>query len=169
MASLTDRISTVASSLLEPDEVVTVATNCVPAGDVSRRAFSFGLAGALGGSLLTKLGTPAEHALGGEPLPRDLALALTDRRVLVVALGAMTGRPTTVARSIPLDLIAGVNFETDRVLVSTVGRFGLLFFDGSRLDLETSVKSARPFVDALRLVTSRGEATRPETTEVSND
>jgi hypothetical protein len=169
MAALTDRIANVSGSLLEPGEVITVATNCVPAGDVSRRAFSFGLAGALGGTLLTKLSTPAEHAMGGEALPRDLALALTDRRILVVALGAMRGRPTTVARSIRLDLISGVSFESHRVLLTKVGRFGLLFFDGSRLDLETSVKSATPFVAALRRVTTHRETTKPDITEVSND
>ncbi len=154
MASLTDRISAVAGSLLEPEEVVTVTTSCVPTGDVSRRTFSFGLAGALGGSLLPWLATPAGHALGGEALPRELGLGLTDRRVLVVARSVMTGRPTRVARSIPLDLIAGVDLKMHRVLVVTVARFGLRFVDGSRLELESSGRSARPFIDALSLASA---------------
>jgi len=156
MAQLTDQLAKVAADRLEPGEVIMAGARCVPVGATSRRALTFGLAGALGGTVHTKLGAPADHALHGESLPHDLALGLTERRILVFAVSTLTGRATKVIRSVPLAHVVGVDNEESRSLGRKMPRLRLRFTDGSTLALEApgQVPAARGFSQALTQMVS---------------
>jgi len=156
---LGDRLHQTAAHALMPGEQVVSFTTCEPARGSARRTAGF-LLGGLSGALIAKGLTDPTHALGGTELPHDLALVLTDRRVLVVALSAVSGRPSYLVTYVPLIHLRGVSVEEVR---SGRVRFTLWNADGSRLALETSGRRASRRAESFcaRLAEAGGGAPPP--------
>jgi hypothetical protein len=95
--------------------------------------------------------SPAEHTKLGSSLPYDLAVALTNRRVLLLAMSALTGRPGRVVGAIPLSDLRAVDVATATSLGVCLHRFSLSVSDGSSLSLESRSRgeSVEQFCNAL--------------------
>jgi hypothetical protein len=78
----------------------------------------------------------SENAPAGRALPDKLALAVTDRRVLVLRMGGPLDRVQEVTHSIPLHSIVDVRVDADGKSV----RIAIAFRDGTSASLE----AARP-------------------------
>jgi hypothetical protein len=152
MGDVTQTMHKVAVDLLEPGEEIIAGAKCTSVGTIKGRALSVGLVGVVGMLVHSKVSRTPEHALFGQALPRDLALGLTDRRVIVFSVGSMTGKPANVLGSIHLAQLVGVETDEGRVFGAKLTRFTLRFADGSALALETSgigVRPARDYCQAL--------------------
>jgi hypothetical protein len=161
MGDIASAMNKVASDVLGPGEQIEVGTKCAPIGMIKSRALSGGLAGVVGMLVHAKLKKTPDHALQGEALPRDMALGLTDRRVVVFGLSTMTGAVAKVQGSIDVAQLAGVDIDEARVFgMIKLVRFSLRLADGSTLALEASgvgVPTARAFCAALSRATSPAE------------
>jgi hypothetical protein len=110
-----------------------------------------GLGGLVGALAATKGSGSAGHVLYGEALPHDIALGLTDRRILIYSVNSFSGKTNKVLREIPLAHVAAVEHEEGRFLGRKIIRFSLCFSDGSRLELESpsGAKDTQAFCRAL--------------------
>ena len=67
----------------------------------------------------------------GVTLPADIAVASTDRQLIVCARGGFMGKLKSVAVCVPLSRINEVESGTTKISGITVGLMGLVFDDGS--------------------------------------
>jgi hypothetical protein len=118
-----------------------------------------GLGGLVGALAATKGSGSTGHVLYGEALPHDIALGLTDRRILIYSVSSFSGKTGQVLREIPLAHVGGVEHEEGRFLGRKIIRFALCFSDGSRLELESpsGAKDTQAFCHALEGACSHDE------------
>jgi hypothetical protein len=152
MADLQQQVVKAAGEGFESGESLVAATKCEREGGVKRRALGAGLGGAVGMVAALKTGIDPSHSVGGEALPHSMVLGLTDRRIAVLGCSTMTGKPTSIIRSIPLAEIADVDTGSGRVLGRKLAKFSLTFVDGAVLSLEAASSEswrAEAFCEAL--------------------
>ena len=160
MADVVQRLTMLASDQLTQGETVVAGARCSPLGSTKQRAMGAGLGGLIGALAATKGSGSTGHVLYGEALPQDIALGLTDRRILIYSVGSFSGRTSNVLREIPLAHVAGVEHEEGRFLGRKIIRFSLCFSDGSRLELESpsGAKDTQAFCHALDAACRHDEA-----------
>ena len=151
MADVAQRLTALASDRLADGERVVAGTRCSPRGSTKRRAMGAGAGGLIGALVATKGDGPADHVLYGEALPHDMAMGLTDRRILIYAVSTLSGRTTKVLRDIPLSQVDDVEHDEGRFIGRRIVRFSLRFIDGSELALEapSGAKNAQAFCQAV--------------------
>lgn len=159
MADLLERVTKVTAGSLEPGEAVSHGARCMPVGG-HRRASLSGMGGLVGVLANSAIGPPAEHALAGSPLPHDVAVALTDRRILFVAVSTLTGRPNQVVGAIPLSELRSVDVAEATSLGVGLHRFTLVLDDGSALSLETRSRGGSAGELCAALVSAAGRGGR---------
>jgi hypothetical protein len=137
VADLVTRLTKATTGSVEPGETILHGAVCMPVGGLRRRSLSAALGGVIGVLANTAAGAPADHSLDGAPLPHDLAVALTDRRVLLVAMSTVTGRPSRVVADVPLSDLKAVEVTGGTSFGMKLHRFTLSFSDGSSLALES--------------------------------
>ena len=143
MADLVTRLTKATTDSVDPDETILHGAVCMPVGGLRRRSLS-AMGGAIGVLANAAAGAPADHSFDGRQLPHDLAVALTDRRVLLVAMGTATGRPRQVVADIPLARLRAVEATAGTSLGMKVHGFTLSFSDGSSLALESRSRADTP-------------------------
>jgi hypothetical protein len=159
MADVVQRLTMLASDQLAPGETIVAGARCAPVGAAKRRALGGGLGGLVGALAVTREGAPG-HVLYGEALPQDIALGLTDRRILIYSVNSFSGKTNKVLREIPLAHVGGVEHEEGRFLTRKIIRFSLRFSDGSLLELESlsGANDTRAFCHALGAACGQGGA-----------
>jgi hypothetical protein len=106
----------------------------------TRNAALFGAAGAL----YTRSGSTDGHAIGGQPLPHEIAIGLTPTRAFVFALGSMTGKAQLPPlRVVTRDHIVGIASTSTRTLHIKQTLIWVRMADGSELRLETAQRHWR--------------------------
>ena len=136
MSDFVARLTRATVGSLDPGEAISHGAVCMSVGGMRRRSLS-AMGGVIGVLANNVVGEPADHALNGNPLPRDLAVGLTDRRVLLVSMSAVTGRPSRVVAAIPLSDVGGVEVTTGTSLGMKLHYVTLSLRDGSSLSLES--------------------------------
>ena len=151
VADVVQRLTMLASEQLAPGETVVAGARCSPRGSTKRRTMGAGLGGLVGALAASKGAGSAGHVLYGEALPHDIALGLTDRRILIYSVSSLSGKTTKVLREIPLAHVGGIEHDEGRFLGRKIIRFSLCFSDGSRLELESpsGAKDTEAFCHAL--------------------
>ncbi len=161
MADLSQQVVKAAGESFESGESLVAATKCERDGGVKRRALGAGLGGALGMVTALKTGIDPAHSLAGQALPHSIVLGLTNRRIAVFSCSTMTGKPTSIIRSIPLADVADVDTDSARVLGRKLAKLSLTFADGTVLSLEAAASEApraEAFCEALAATLSeRGD------------
>ena len=117
------------------------ATKCLPKGGSVRRAAGglFGIAGVLIAGAAARRG----QAPGGVPLPTNIALGLTDRRLLIFQLSETAEKVTALTHSVPLAHIVGAACEVGRTLGIKVAYIYVALSDGSKIAVEAASPHAR--------------------------
>jgi hypothetical protein len=135
---------------LYPGEQIAAGTVVQPSGTIGRQV-AFGVGGVVGAVAAEKLGKGqnAATARGGHAaaFPRaQTVLGLSSNRLLVFSHGAMSGRPKELVHAVPLDEIAEMTIDRNKVSYTV----GVTFKDGSAVSYE-AVKLAKPaaFVEAF--------------------
>jgi hypothetical protein len=153
----TDKLANQASSALAPGEFFVAAAKYLPHGASAKRAAG-GVFGAVG-TVIAGSSAGRGQLVGGAPLPSNLALGLTNQRLLIFALGEGLERVTGQTHSIPLSHVLRVRCETGRKLGFRVTYLTISLADGSEVALEAVAphsKEAEAF--ARTLETSRSAA-----------
>lgn len=88
----------------------------------------------------------ASAAPDGRPFPEKLALAVTDRRVLVLRLGGARERVVETTHSIPLRSITNVRSDADAKVV----RVAIAFHDGTTVAVDASRANNRDGEEVAR-------------------
>ncbi|MGQ0825675.1 MAG: hypothetical protein ACT4OX_11745 [Actinomycetota bacterium] len=126
-------------------------------GTVRRAALFGGIGGVVGGALshnATTAGTKAQ-AVVGLPPAAQMALAVTDHRLLVFSRSAMSGKPKDLLMSVPIDHVVGVALEPAKL----VPKLTMEFADGNAVEFE-AIKLDKPedFAAALHALIARRTA-----------
>lgn len=115
------------------DEVVEAACTTNPAGTV-KRMMARELGGAIGSAVAGR-GGDAESVEGGAAdafVDGQNFLALTDKRLLLVKVGTMTGKPKELLAEWPRDHVAAIEVEDGRMALP----FTIAFADGTAVAVE---------------------------------
>ena len=148
------------AAVLGSDEHMVAAARCLPKGATTRRALGAAV-GTVGGLVPAAVGslaggaTTAGQAPGGIPLPRNLALGLTDQRLLVFSLSQATERAIGCTHAIPLFDVHTARHEIGRKLMTRVARLDVALSDGSTIAVEAPSprsREAQRFAEALETV-----------------
>ena len=133
MSSYRSKLTKQAGRFLAPGEIIVAGAKCLHKGGSKRRALGgvFGVVGAL-----TAGGTGPSDMVGGRPLPHNMALALTDRRLLVFSLSEATDRATELTHSIPRADLTRVNSRLGKSFGMKAVYLDFAFADGSSAALE---------------------------------
>jgi hypothetical protein len=138
------------------EESFVAAIKCMVEGHAKRKGLGAGLFGAVG-ALTATSGKRDGHAIGGEPLPKELALGLSPTRLFAFPLSKMTGKATMPAVAIvPIGQVAGVDTRLKRTFGTKQLVIGIAFVDGSNISVETvrgHVEAGEKLADQLRLAT----------------
>jgi hypothetical protein len=84
--SYTDKLADQAMGALAPGEFFVAAAKYLPRGASSKRAAGGAVFG-VAGTLIAGSGAGRSQIVGGATLPSNLAMGLTNRRLLIFALG----------------------------------------------------------------------------------
>jgi hypothetical protein len=151
MADYAAKLTATASSVLDGERFV-AAMKCFPQGH-SKKKMGGAVFGAIGAARVAK-GKKEDHAMGGELLPLELALGLTDTRGFVFALSTLTGKAKLPPlRVVPREFIASVASRPGRTVHVKHTLIWLRLTDGSDLALETAqyhAANGEQFVTELR-------------------
>ncbi len=153
--SYTDKLAKQAMGALAPGEFFVAAAKYLPRGASSKRAAGavFGAAGTLIAGSVAGRG----QAVGGTALPSNLAMGLTNQRLLIFALGEGRERVTGHSHSIPLSHVLSVRCETGRKLGFRVSYVAISLADGSQIALEApspNSKDGEAFARSLEASTN---------------
>lgn len=122
-----------AAKFLEPGETIVAATKCLTRGASKRRAAG-GLFGVIG--VLAAGSARSGPLVGGRPLPTNMAIAVTNRRLLVLRLSEASDRVAEVTHSVPPAAVAGVSSEVGKSMGMKAVYITISFTDGSTAALE---------------------------------
>jgi hypothetical protein len=157
VANYTDKLANQASGALGPGEFFIAAAKYLPRGASAKRAAG-GVFGAVG-TVIAGSGAGRGQIVGGAPLPSNLAMGLTNQRLLIFALGEGLERVTGQTHSIPLSHVLSVRCDTGRKLGFRVTYVTISLADGSEVSLEAvSPHSKDGEAFARSLETSRSAA-----------
>jgi hypothetical protein len=119
---------------LEPGERIVAGARVNQRGRTVGTGLNGGIGGRAGAVVGQRLVRPggAARAPVGFPATTQMALALTDRRLMVFARGSVTGRPKDYLASLRLDEIADVEYVPGRIVPHLVLRLA----NGTRVELE---------------------------------
>jgi hypothetical protein len=133
VASYRNKLTKQAGRFLEAGETIVAGAKCLHRGGSRRRALGgvFGVVGALAAG-----GMGQGAMVGGRPLPRNMAVALTDRRLLVFNLSEATDRATDLTHSIPRADLMMVNSEIGKSFGMKAVYIDFSFADRSTAALE---------------------------------
>lgn len=150
MADFVKKIEKERARLLVADERVLAASMIQPKGAFKKQAIAGGIGGALGALAAQKLtanaGTGAAGLASAMPAVRGVA-ALTDQRLVVVALGSMMNSLKDVVAAWPRTDVASVTIADSGKLVNVLA---FAFVDGSVVEMEcVRAGNPRAIVDAL--------------------
>jgi hypothetical protein len=135
VGSSRDKLGKQTAKLLEPGESLLAAAKMLPRGAGKRRAAGFLLFGVIGAHAAGSTAKPGTTILG-RPLPGNLAVAVTDRRLLVLRLSEATDRVTELTHSVPIGYVAEVHSEVGKSVGMKAVRIALSFADGSAVSLK---------------------------------
>ncbi len=145
MGDYTPKLSKAATDALEPGETLLAGVRGMSAGSTAR--IVGGAAGAVGGGAVglviadrltgakREAGEEAEAEAGLSELPSQLALGLTDRRLLVFGRGGLTGKPKDLVAFIPRDAVASITGEDSGSKLKP-DRLTVQLTDGKTVDFE---------------------------------
>jgi len=153
----TDKLANQAAQALGPGEFFVAAAKYLPKGASTKRAAGgvFGVAG----TLVAGSGAGRGQIVGGVPLPSNLAMGLTNQRLLIFELGQGVERVIGHTHSIPLSHLVSVRYEVGRKLGFRVTYVDISLADGSAVALEAvspNSKDGEAFARAVE--TSRSAA-----------
>jgi len=115
------------------------------------------LLGALGVLAAGETRASSDHAVCGQPLPTNLAVGVTDRRLLIFKLTEVTDKAKKLIRSIPFTHIVGVSVDVGWSFGMTVVHIEIGFTDGSTVSLEAArpnTNDGQQFAHTLAAATS---------------
>lgn len=167
MADYTKKLQPVAEDVLESGERLLGAVRA--SGRGVTRAVIGGAAGAVGGVTAAPAmggvgavigseagaadraeGRQEEEAAGLPPLPPQMALGLTDRRLLIFKRSALSGKPKELVAQIPRDRIEGIEGE-DSGSALKPDRLTVVLIDGGQVSFEIPrADGFAPLVEAFR-------------------
>ena len=142
MSNYAEKLSKSAASVLG-DEAFLAAMKCYPPGHTRRRMTRGALLGAAGLATAAR-GKQDDHTIEGQPMPRELALGLTNTRGFVFELSTMTGKAKVPPlKIVPLGYVTAVASQPGRTLHIAHTLIWLRLADGDVLALETAQGHAR--------------------------
>ncbi|HUB70590.1 MAG TPA: hypothetical protein VL984_09220 [Acidimicrobiales bacterium] len=138
-----------AGDVLAPGEFYVAAAKYLPRGASEKRAAG-GVFGAIGSVVAGSIGST--QVVGGRSLPHNLAMALTNQRLLVFELNQGFERVIGNTHSIPLPDVLDVKCEVGRKLGFRVTYVEIALADGSQISVEAvspHSKDGESFAQAL--------------------
>ena len=148
MAKITKVLQKLSSEALADGEEIRIGLRVNLKGTALGVGLSAGLGGVLGAVVGSKkLNEGIEQAKeSGIPFSQQMALGLTDSRIIVWSRSQMSGKPKEIIGEIPLTDIGGVTFEKGKM----GDLIGLKFSDDKILELESiKVDKGEDFTKAL--------------------
>ena len=119
---------------MDPDERIVAACTTNPKGAM-KRSVAVGLGGVVGAAIASR-GTssdePTGPGLADRFVPGQNALVLTDRRVFLAKLSAMTGKPKEIVAQWARDDVAAIAVEETKLSYPMT----ITFSDGSAVEVE---------------------------------
>ncbi len=149
------------AGLLEPDEPILAGAPCLPRGAITKRAVGsiFGVVGNLvAGDAATR-----GHKLAGSTLPSVIALGVTPKRLLVFAMGPVTGRPNQLLFAIPLSDVTEVRWAQGRAVGMKKMSLDISLADGSDVNLDIAREHMRHGRKVQEALVGLGVPQRPDT------
>jgi hypothetical protein len=136
-----NKLANQARGALGPGEFFVAAAKYLPKGASTKRAAGgvFGVAG----TLVAGSGAGRGQVVGGAQLPSNLAMGLTNQRLLIFELGQGFERVIGQTHSIPLSHVLTVRCEVGRKLGFRVTYVGISLADGSGVALEAVSPSSK--------------------------
>jgi hypothetical protein len=134
VTSSRDKLVKQAARFLEAGESVVAAAKFLPRGAAKRRAAGglFGVIGVLAAGSTARSGP----AVLGRPIPKHLALVVTNRRLLVVRLSEATDKVTELTHAVGLGELSSVRSEVGKSVGMKAIHIDISFADGSTAVLE---------------------------------
>ncbi|HTW10717.1 MAG TPA: hypothetical protein VME46_24665 [Acidimicrobiales bacterium] len=133
MSTYKDKLAKQAGKALAQGEFFVAGAKYLPRGASNRRAAG-GVFGAFGALAAGQTGN--KQIVGGAPLPGNLALGLTNQRLLVFELNQATERVQALTHAIPVSHVLSVRTEGGRKVGFKVTYVNISLADGSELALE---------------------------------
>jgi hypothetical protein len=154
-----DKLAKQADRFREPGESVVAAARCLPLGSAKRRAAGGLLFGVLG---VLAAGSTAQSgpAVFGQALPTNLAVAVTNRRLLVFRLSEVTGKVAELTHSVPFAQVVDVRFEIGRSVGMKAVYLTISFADGSTASLEVVRPNTKDGESVARALSATVRPTR---------
>jgi hypothetical protein len=153
MGSSRDKLTKQGQKFLEAGEVIEAAAKCLPRGASKRRAAG-GLFGVIGVLAAGKTGRSGPAILG-RPLPKSLALAVTNRRLLVFRLSEATDKVAELTHSVPLAQVAEIQSEVGKSVGMKAVFISISFPDGSTASLEAVRPNTKDGEEVARALSTR--------------
>jgi hypothetical protein len=141
-----------AERYLEAGESIVARAKCLPRGASKRRAAGglFGVIGVLAAGRSVRAGP----AILGRPMPRHLALVVTNRRLLVFRLSEATDKVTELTHSVPIGQVTEVRSEVGRSVGMKAVYIAISFADGSTASLEAVRPNTKDGEDVARALSA---------------
>jgi hypothetical protein len=155
--SYTEKLASQASGALGPGEFFVAAAKYLPKGASAKRAAG-GVFGAVG-TLMAGSGAGRGQIVGSAPLPDNIAVGLTNQRLLIFALGEGRERVSHQTHSIPLSHVLSLRYGVGRKLGFRVTNVAISLADGSEVALEAvspNSKNGEAFARSLEASRSAG-------------
>jgi hypothetical protein len=133
VVSSSQKLAKQTGKFLEPGESIVAAAKCLPRGHSRRRAAG-GLFGVVG--VLAAGNSRSGPAVFGRPLPANMGIAVTNRRILVCRLSEATEKVAEVTHSIPMGHVTDVQSEVGKSFGMKAVFMTISFTDGSTAALE---------------------------------
>lgn len=152
MSDLAAKVSKAVAEALQPGEDVIAATKAFPEGGVKALAVRTAMFGVVGGAIGAAISQKTDN--GVAPAGRNgFAVGVTDRRVLVCSLSALTGAPKKLLAELPLHRVRAVERGQTKAMAMKMTTFALALSDGTTQSFEVpkvSTKDADRVIAAIR-------------------
>jgi hypothetical protein len=163
-----DKLSKQGANVLGRGEFFVAGAKYLPRGASNKRAAA-GVFGVLG--VLAAGETGKKQIVGGTPLPGNLALGLTNQRLLLFELNQATERVQALTHAIPVSHVLSVETESGRKVGFKVAYVNISLADGSGLALEAPSPNAgngAAFAQELKASSKAASLTVPSSGDWGN-